>query len=569
MSQAQSPSPVGKTAYLVPPGTDDEFSPGDTAPQAPIPEDVLQMTITDALVGQVLCERYEILDKLGEGGMGTVYLAEHVTIRKRCAIKVLSQEYANKQDLIDRFLQEARAASMISHENVVEITDFGTAPNGSVFFVMEWLDGEDLSSTIKREGALPWSRVQPIALQICRALEAAHGKGIIHRDMKPENCFRIKRSSSADFIKVLDFGIAKVTTEEGDGKGLTKTGMIFGTPEYMSPEQAQGIRVDHRADIYAVGVILYELLTGKVPFTADSFMGILTQHMFEAPKSPRAMVGSITEDVENIILKSMQKDRDLRFQSMSEFIEAIEAVGTGAAPVAVVAETLSKPPERGKAMTFTGEAAPANQTVPQLATATLPPTNTGGNKITLIVSVVAALIVGIGGALMFLSTQQEKEEAPVEVAKAPEPEPEPEPAKVEPEPAAKADLPAEDTKAEPAVPMVSVTISANVTASIIDPSDGGVLGETGTPIELPKSEEKRPLSLQADGYKDLDIEITPNAKNKTFKFKLKKAPKGEGKKKKKKVGKTKKPDDKKSGDTGGGSVVPSSELKNPFNRRPK
>ncbi len=567
MSQAQSPSPVGKTAYMVPPGTDDDFSPGDTAPQAPIPNDVLQMTMTDELVGQVLCERYEILDKLGEGGMGTVYLAEHVTIRKRCAIKVLSQEYANKQDLIDRFLQEARAASMISHENVVEITDFGTAPNGSVFFVMEWLDGEDLSSTIERDGALPWSRVQPIALQICRALEAAHDKGIIHRDMKPENCFRIKRSTSADFIKVLDFGIAKVTTEEGDGKGLTKTGMIFGTPEYMSPEQAQGIRVDHRADIYAVGVILYELLTGKVPFTADSFMGILTQHMFEAPQSPRSLVGSITEDVENIILKSMQKDRDLRFQSMTEFIAAIEAVGTGAAPVAVVAETLSKPPERGKAMTFTGEAA-ANNTVPELATATLPPT-AGGNKITLIVSVVAALIVGIGGALMYLSTQRgEQEEDPAAIAKDPEPEPEPEPISVKPEPEAKDDLPAEDTGAEPAVPMVSVTISANVTASIIDPSDGGVLGETGTPIEVPESDEKRPLLLQADGYKDLEIEITPNAANKTFKFRLKKAPKSDGKKKKK-VGKTKKPGDKKSGDTGGGSVVPSSELKNPFNRRPK
>ncbi|MCA9719203.1 MAG: serine/threonine protein kinase, partial [Myxococcales bacterium] len=255
MSQAQSPSPIGKTAYMVGPGAPvEDFSPGDTAPQAPIPEDLLE-SVGDALVGQVLCDRYEILDKLGEGGMGTVYLAEHITIHKRCAIKVLSSEYANKQDLIDRFLQEARAASMISHENVVEITDFGTAPNGSVFFVMEWLDGEDLSSTVEREGALPWTRVKPIALQICRALGAAHDKGIIHRDMKPENCFRVKRSTSNDFIKVLDFGIAKVTTDDGEGKGLTKTGMIFGTPEYMSPEQAQGIRVDHRADIYAVGVI--------------------------------------------------------------------------------------------------------------------------------------------------------------------------------------------------------------------------------------------------------------------------------------------------------------------------
>jgi len=242
----------------------------------------------ESLIGQVLVERYHLLDQLGAGGMGTVYLAEHVTIGKRLAIKVLSREFAHKKELVERFLQEARAASMIAHENVVEITDFGRTPDESVFFVMEHLSGEDLSATIAREGPLPWSRVKPIALQICMALEAAHAKGVIHRDMKPENCFRIARSSNQDFIKVLDFGIAKISNEDvtGANKGLTKTGMIFGTPEYMSPEQAQGMRVDHRADIYAVGVILYECLTGKTPFTSDTFMGVLTQHMFEAPKAP-------------------------------------------------------------------------------------------------------------------------------------------------------------------------------------------------------------------------------------------------------------------------------------------
>ncbi|MGB1016694.1 MAG: serine/threonine-protein kinase, partial [Nannocystaceae bacterium] len=229
----------------------------------------------ESLIGQVLVERYHLLEQLGAGGMGTVYLAEHVTIGKRLAIKVLSREFAHKHELVERFLQEARAASMIAHENVVEITDFGRTPDGSVFFVMEHLAGEDLSATIAKEGPLPWSRVKPIALQICMALEAAHAKGVIHRDMKPENCFRVARSSNQDFIKVLDFGIAKISNDEASGtnKGLTKTGMIFGTPEYMSPEQAQGMRVDLRADIYAVGVIVYECLTGKTPFTSETFMG--------------------------------------------------------------------------------------------------------------------------------------------------------------------------------------------------------------------------------------------------------------------------------------------------------
>jgi serine/threonine protein kinase len=227
-----SPGPAGRQAQQT---QEEVFNRPDLAVQPPPSRD---------LSGTLLLDRYRLINRLGEGGMGTVYCAEHVTIKKRCAIKILNPEYAHKEDLVERFLQEARAASMIAHENVVEITDYGGAPNGSVFFVMEMLIGEDLGETIKREAPLPWSRVSPMAMQICRALAAAHAKGIVHRDMKPENCFRIERSGNPDFIKVLDFGIAKVTSEDPDGNAarLTSTGMIFGTPTYMSPEQAQGQR---------------------------------------------------------------------------------------------------------------------------------------------------------------------------------------------------------------------------------------------------------------------------------------------------------------------------------------
>jgi serine/threonine-protein kinase len=278
----------------------------------------------DGLVGRVVAGRYRVLEKLGEGGMGVVYLAEHVTIEKRVALKVLLHEYARKPDLKDRFLQEAKAAARIGHENIVDITDFGDTPDASVFFAMEYLEGRDLSRAIKGEGPFPWNRAKPILLQICRALGAAHAKGIIHRDMKPENIHLIEREGRADFVKVLDFGIAKMSVED-TGKRLTRTGMIFGTPEYMSPEQAQGNQPDHRVDIYAIGVIMYEMLTGAVPFKADTFMGILTKHIFEQPAPPSQVSPDvqIPAEVEEIVLRAMAKDREDRFQSMTEMAAAL------------------------------------------------------------------------------------------------------------------------------------------------------------------------------------------------------------------------------------------------------
>lgn len=284
----------------------------------------------DALVDQVLANRYRILKKIGEGGMGSVYLAEHIAIEKKIAIKVLLHEYARKQDLKERFLQEARAAARIGHENIVDITDFGSTPNGSVFFAMEFMDGRDLSHVIRDDGALGWDRAKPILAQICRALGAAHSKEIIHRDMKPENIYLIHREGNSDFVKVLDFGIAKVSGMSDGERRLTRTGMIFGTPEYMSPEQAQGHRPDHRIDIYATGVIMYEMLTGDVPFKADTFMGILTKHIFEQPLPPSEVRPdlAIPADVEDIVMTALAKDKDERFSSMTEMGAAI-AQATG------------------------------------------------------------------------------------------------------------------------------------------------------------------------------------------------------------------------------------------------
>jgi len=282
---------------------------------------------TDPLIDQLVADRYRMIRKLGEGGMGSVYLAEHVVIEKKIVLKVLAAELAMREDLVARFLQEARSASRIGHENVIDISDFGQSAEGFVYIAMEYLEGRDLGQVLHEEGALPWNRVREIVMQICRALRAAHDKGIVHRDMKPENIFLIHREGRPEFVKILDFGIAKVMGLDPKGPRLTRAGMIFGTPEYMAPEQAEGKETDHRADVYAVGCIVYHLMTGETPFVADSFMAMLTKQMSEQPIPPsvRRPDLAITPEMDALVAKALEKNRDKRFQNMAEFREAVSA----------------------------------------------------------------------------------------------------------------------------------------------------------------------------------------------------------------------------------------------------
>jgi serine/threonine protein kinase len=283
------------------------------------------------LVGKILAERYQILKCLAEGGMGTVYLAEHTTIGRRLAVKVLSPDVGSSPEMVQRFLQEARAASMIQHEHIVDIIDFGYTAQGQAFLAMELLDGEDLATTLDREKRIPWPRLRRMVLQICRALNAAHEKGIIHRDMKPDNCFRIKRGGNADFIKLLDFGIAKVMTEATTSRGkhpvaaATAAGTLLGTPEYMAPELARDGVPDGRVDIYALGVMMYELLTGDVPFRGETFMATVAKHMTQEPTPPseRCPEAMIPPPIEAVILRAMAKDPAERYQNVRELTEAI------------------------------------------------------------------------------------------------------------------------------------------------------------------------------------------------------------------------------------------------------
>ncbi len=267
--------------------------------------------------------------------MGAVYEAKHTVIGKRVAVKVLLEKFHSNRDLVARLLQEARLASSIGHENIVDVTDFGTTDDGRSFVVMEFLDGEPLAQLVMREAPLPVERSLRIARQVASALGAAHAKGIYHRDVKPENVYLVRRGD-ADFVKVVDFGISKAVKQGGDDPAesyrLTHTGLLLGTPLYMSPEQARGEDdLDHRVDIWALGVMLYECLTGEVPFHANNYLGIISQVLTrEAPPPSRLRPElGIPAAVETVVMRAMEKDRQRRYQTMADVERDLERLLAG------------------------------------------------------------------------------------------------------------------------------------------------------------------------------------------------------------------------------------------------
>ncbi len=289
----------------------------------------------DAMRGKVIEGRYTIMEKLGAGGMGAVFAAEQTAVGRKVAIKVLGSEIASDKNAVKRFMQEARAASALSHPNTITIHDFGQTAEGELYLAMELVPGQTLGQVLRREGALPPERAVHIAHQILNALQEAHGAGIIHRDLKPENVIISPRSGNPDFLKVLDFGLAKLTDHDDGSHGLTQTGQVFGTPGYMAPEQAKGERCDHRADLYAVGVMLYEMLAGRRPFDGDNPLSVLVKHIQEAPPQFDAIDPPVEVDVRlrTAVFRALAKDRAQRFESAAAMNEALmQAVEEGGLP---------------------------------------------------------------------------------------------------------------------------------------------------------------------------------------------------------------------------------------------
>lgn len=294
---------------------DARFCPYDGEPMSVIDE-----SAGPGLVGQLIAGRYQVESVLGEGGMGVVYRAVHAALGKTVALKVLRNDMAHDEVVAQRFVQEAKALSRIQHPHVVEVYDFGRTAEGVTYFVMEYLEGRSLRDAIRDDSLSPRD-IRRIAKAIAEGLSAAHSAGVIHRDLKPENIHLVRRDGDSSFVKILDFGVAKVA---GVSK-LTRNGAIFGTPHYMSPEQAQGLAVDVRSDIYSYGIILYEMITGRLPFDSDSFVRLLSQQMFDAPPamelSPEMRdLGSL----EPIVMKCLEKKSEDRYRGFDAVIEALE-----------------------------------------------------------------------------------------------------------------------------------------------------------------------------------------------------------------------------------------------------
>ena len=303
----------------------------------------------DPLIGRTINERFKIRALIARGGMGKVYRAEQAPLGRLCAVKVLNPNYSGEQEpeFQKRFFLEASIASKLTHPNTVTIFDYGRTEDDIYFMAMEYLEGKTLHRAIREARTFPEERIVHIARQICRALREAHALGVIHRDLKPANIFLVTHGDENDFVKVLDFGLVKDVSENQTGEDLTQTGLFMGSPKYMAPEQIQGEHVDARTDIYSLGIILYEMLCGRVPFDKANGVNILMAHVNDAPPpmrefNPQLQISPLMEE---IVTRCMAKDPDERFTSMDEVLSQLKLLGGGyAGTITGMADSTMPPP---------------------------------------------------------------------------------------------------------------------------------------------------------------------------------------------------------------------------------
>lgn len=315
---------------------------------------------TNDLVGTIVGNNFHIIKKLGEGGMGTVYLAEHVKMGRKAALKVMNPGMNQDPDAVARFNREATNASKLSHPNICGIYDFGETAEGLIFLAMEFIDGDALSAVIEKNGALPAPRAASIIHQSADALQVAHDYGIVHRDLKPDNIMIARARDGSDMVKVVDFGIAKASSS--DAQKVTKTGLVVGTPEYMSPEQLAGDKLDGRSDIYSLGLVAFNCLTGKLPFPSNSAQEAMIMRLTDHPRTLAEMRPDIAwpEQLEAVMAKALARDAVDRYQSAAEFgrdmhratenmpatiaaEQGTQVMGAGAAVAAAAARTAAAP----------------------------------------------------------------------------------------------------------------------------------------------------------------------------------------------------------------------------------
>jgi len=322
------------------------------------PEDGVQLVVpgdgNDPHIGKVLLRQFEIREICGKGSMGTVYRAWQESMERDVAVKILRRDLLRDEKVVKRFHREARAAARLSHANIITVYLVGDTDDGLPFIVMEYVTGVSLDQACNEAGPMPAVRAIHIAQQIAAALTEAHSHHIVHRDLKPENILLSSRKNSPDLVKVLDFGIAKILY--ANDEPLTQTGAIFGTPHYVAPEQASGSDIDHRCDLYALGVILFRMLTGRLPFESESGMEVLIQHLREQPPHPRDLVPTIPQPLEAVVLRCLEKDVERRFQSGEALNDALAGVVAGLS--GSTRELGNSKPDRAYPTTISAPAAP-------------------------------------------------------------------------------------------------------------------------------------------------------------------------------------------------------------------
>ncbi|MBI2394687.1 MAG: serine/threonine protein kinase [Deltaproteobacteria bacterium] len=468
-----------------------------------------KQTGPDPLLGRLINDRFKVVSLVARGGMGKVYKAEQAPLGRVCAIKVLNPNYSGDHDpeFHKRFFLEASISSKLTHPNTVTIFDYGRTDDNIYYMAMEYLEGRTLHRTLREEGPFVEERATHIARQVCRSLREAHSLGVIHRDLKPANVYLIEHGDEKDFVKVLDFGLVK-NIEEGKGEDLTQTGLFMGSPKYMAPEQIRGEHVDARTDIYALGVILYEMVTGKVPFDRPNSVNILMAHVNEPVPKLRDMNPSIavSEALEATIYKCVEKNPDDRYKSMDEVLGALKRAGGGA-----MTGTISGADRSGgfDMLSTTGSFTP--QPTPGL-NALSPDSGSGailanagaaaekrGSKTPLIIGGVVALLA-VAGIIAMVSSKGSDSGAATNpsttaaATAAPTPTPTPTPS---PAPA-----PAPSPTAEEAVKLKVDTEPSGAQVR----EDGSIICDK-TPCDVLVTDKPRKLSLELKDYKSESISV--------------------------------------------------------------